>query len=144
MLLGELADIIGIDSGILKLALQVFKSALHLFEFPKHVWIPGLKWPSVSLLGGLGGLGVLILETLKTTFGIHHFVGAGIERVASRADIHSQVLYGACDLDHVTAVAGSGRVGKFRVNAFFHKNLVYYKSLVCSKEQLIKCPWAKT
>jgi hypothetical protein len=132
MFLGEAANFLGIDRGILKLALKILKSSLNLFEFPKHAWILELKRLSVSLLSGLGGFRVLIFEALKTAFGIHHLMGAGIKGVASRADIHAKILYRAGDFNNISTVACSGGVGKLWVNAFFHKNLVYYKSLAAS------------
>ncbi len=95
--------------------------------------------------GSSASFGVFILKALETAFGVHHLVGAGIEGVAVRADVHLQVSDGHADFEHVSTVAGGFGVEELRVNAFFHNmpRLVQEpEKLVCA----LPCfrSWVKT
>ena len=73
-----------------------------------------------SLEAGVAGIGEFLLELLDATGRVDIFQLAGIERVASIADIHPQFRLCASCFEAVTATAGDLGLKIFRMNAIFH------------------------
>src|SRR5216684_9402336 len=72
------------------------------------------------------GRRVLLAELVHATAGIHNLLLAGIERMAVRTDLNLQILAdGRAGGKSISARAGDGDFFVIRMDAGFHRNLVY-------------------
>jgi hypothetical protein len=82
--------------------------------------LPDDKIPSMHWADGVLQLAVTSLEPLDATSGVHQFLLAGEERVASGANLGVDLLAGGAGLERVAAQAFHGHLGIHWVDTFSH------------------------
>ena len=63
---------------------------------------------------------VAFLEAIHTSAGINHFLPAGEERMAFRANFNANVFFGGTGMDHIAASAGDRGVHILRMDSLLH------------------------